>query len=165
MDTQKYELSANADVTVFEFTSCGKNGSIQKAVKYSQTLNKNVYNLGFGDIVFSNEAKSEVEVDDTTLSNNGDLQMIINTVVYSAYIFTNRYPEAYVLFGSSDKARMRLYRMFLSRNIDAISKNFTVFGAVHNGQGQLVNVPFAELMDVVGYFVKKNNNPNGLSPV
>lgn len=155
MDTPKYELSANVDFTVFEFTSNGKNGSIQKAVKYSQTLNKNVYNLGFGDIVFSNEATGEIEVDDTTLSNNGDLQMIINTVVYSAYIFTKRYPDSYILFGSSDKARMRLYRMFLSRNMDEISKNFTVFGAVHNEQGQLVNVPFTTSYGIIGYFVMR----------
>ncbi len=155
MNTPKYELSANADFTVFEFASTGKNGTIHKAIKYTQTLNENVYNLGFGDIIFSNEATGEVEVDDANLSNNGDLDSVIATVVYSVYIFTSHHPGAHVLFGSSDKARMRLYRMFLSRNMDEISKNFTVFGAVHNEQGQLVNVPFSASMDVEGYFVRR----------
>jgi hypothetical protein len=153
MDTQKYELSANADFTVFEFTSTGKNGVIRKAIKYSKTLNENVYNLGFGDIIFSDE--TTIEVDDTNLSNNGDLDKVIATVVYSIYVFTQHYPEAYVLFGSSNPAKVRLHRMIISRNYEAITKNFLVFGAVHNEQGQLVNVPFSTSDDVKGYFVTR----------
>jgi hypothetical protein len=153
MDTPKYELSANADLTVFEFTSSGKNGSIRKAIKYTQTLNENVYNLGFGDIIFSDE--TTIEVDDTNLSHNGDLDKVIATVVYSIYVFTQHYPEAYVLFGSSHPAKVRLHRMIISRNYEAITKNFLVFGAVHNEQGQLVNVPFTASQDVEGYFVKR----------
>ena len=155
METSKYDLSSNADFTVFEFTSTGKNGSIHKAVKYSKTLNENVYNLGFGDIIFSNEATGEVEVDDTGQSNNGDLETIINTVVYSAYIFSSFYPEAYMLFGSVNATKMRLYRMFLSRNLSQIYKSFILFGAIHNKQGQLINVPFIASQDVEGYFVKR----------
>jgi len=155
MESPKYELSANADFTVFEFTSTGKNGTIHKAIKYTQTLNQNVYNLGFGDIVFSDE--TTIEIDDTNLSNNGDLDMIIATVVYSIYIFTQQYPEAYVLFGSRNLAKVRLHRMIISRNYETITKNFLVFGAIHNKQGQLVNVPFDSVSDVEGYFVKRKS--------
>lgn len=153
MDTSKYNLSANADFTVFEFTSTGKNGFIHKAIKYSKTLNENVYNLGFGDIVFSDD--TTIEVDDTNLSNNGDRDKVIATVVYSIYVFTQNYPRAYVLFGSSDPAKVRLHRMIISRNYEAITKNFMVFGAVHNKQGQLVNIPFTKSQEVEGYFVKR----------
>ncbi len=153
MDHQKYELSANADFTVFEFTSQGKNGKIQKAIKYTKTLNDNVYNLGFGDIIFTDE--TTIEIDDTNLSNNGDLEMVIATVAYSVYVFTDNYPETYVLFGSSDTTKLRLYRMFLSHNLTEISKNFLLFGAIHNKQGQLVNIDFNSLEDVEGYFVRR----------
>lgn len=155
MGTSKYDLSSNADFTVFEFTSTGKNGSIHKAVKYSKTLNDNVYNLGFGNIIFSNEATGEVEVDDTGLSNNDDFETIINTVVYSAYIFSSFYPKVYILFGSINTAKMRLYRMFLSRNFSQISKSFLLFGAMHNSHGQLTNVPFVASQNVDGYFAKR----------
>ncbi|MDV6166912.1 hypothetical protein R1T16_00640 [Flavobacterium sp. DG1-102-2] len=153
MDPLKYDLSANADFTVFEFTSTGKNGTIHKAIKYTQTLNANVFNLGFGDIIFSDDTITEI--DDTNLSNNGDLNSIIATVVHSAYIFTEKYPDAYILFGSSDTAKLRLYRMFLSHNLAAISKSFLVFGAMHNEQGQLVNVPFSAAEDIIGYFGRR----------
>lgn len=153
MDTPKYNLSANTEFTVFEFTSTGKNGVIRKAIKYSKTLNENVYNMGFGDIVFSDE--TTIEIDDTNLSNNGDRDKVIATVVYSIYVFTQHYPGAYVLFGSSDPAKVRLHRMIISRNYEAINKNFLVFGAVHNKQGQLVNVPFTKSENVEGYFVRR----------
>ncbi|RWX00511.1 DUF6934 family protein [Flavobacterium cerinum] len=155
MTHAKYELSANPDFTVFEFTSTGKNGPIQKAIKYTQTLNKDVYNLGFGDIISSNETTGEVEIDDIGISNNGDLQQILTTVAYSAYAFTERYPKALILFGSSDKAKIRLYRIMLSHNLAEISKTFILFGAVHNKQGQLINIPFDPNQDVEGYFVRR----------
>jgi hypothetical protein len=151
----KYDLSANADFTVFEFVSTGKNGPIQKAIKYSQTLNEGVYNMGFGDIVSSNEATGEVEIDDISISNNGDLQKVLATVAWSAYAFTGRYPKAFVLFGSSNPAKTRLYRMALSRNLAEISETFLLFGAVRNAQGQLANVPFDPAMDAEGYFVRR----------
>ena len=153
MDPKKYDLSANADFTVFEFTSTGKNGTIHKAIKYTQTLNANVYNLGFGDIIFSDDTTTEI--DDANLSYNGDLEKIIATVLHSAYVFTEHYREAYILFGSSDTAKLRLYRMFLSHNLAEISKSFLVFGAVHNEQGQLVNVPFSASQDIIGYFGRR----------
>jgi hypothetical protein len=153
MNHQQYDLSANTDFTVFEFTSTGKNGTICKAIKYTQTLNVNVYNLGFGDIIFSDD--TTIEIDDTNLSNNGDLEKVIATVLHSAYIFTEHYPEAYILFGSSDTAKLRLYRMFLSHNLAEISKSFLVFGAVHNEQGQLVNVLFSASQHVDGYFGRR----------
>lgn len=153
MNHQKYELSANADFTLFEFTSKGKNGNIQKAIKYTKTLNENVYNLGFGDIVFTDE--TTIEIDDTNLSYNGDLEMVIATVAYSVNIFTDKHPETYVLFGSSDTTKLRLYRMFLSRNLTEIYEDFLLFGAIHNEQGQLVNTDFNSSEDVEGYFVRR----------
>lgn len=153
MDTHAYQLSANADFTVFEFTSIGKNRSISKAIKYTQTLNPAVYNLGFGDIVFSDD--TTIEIDDDTLSNNGDLQKVIATVVYSAYLFTEHHPEAFILFGSSNPAKLRLYRMFLSRNLIEILEGFVVNGAVHNAQGQFVNKAFSSSHNVEGYFVRR----------
>ncbi|RDI14574.1 DUF6934 family protein [Flavobacterium sp. AG291] len=164
MEGSQYELSSNGDFTVFEFTSDGKSGSIYKIVKYSKTLNENVYNLGLGDIIFNDD--TTVEVDDINLSNNSDWNKVINTVVYSVYIFSSVYPKAYVLFGSNNTVKMRLYRMFLSRNLIEITKNFVVYGAVHNAEGKLVNVPFTTSQDVEGYFVKRinlNKNYNVIS--
>lgn len=153
MDYKGYLLSANADFTLFEFISTGSKGIIRKAIKYTQTLNQDVYNLGFGDIVFSDD--TTIEIDDSTLSNNGDLDKVIATIVASIYVFVGHHPKAYVLFGSSNNAKLRLYRMFLSRHYEEISQVFVVFGAIHNIEGRLINVPFDPSANVEGYFIRK----------
>lgn len=155
MNYQKYELLVNPDFTVYEFISSGKNGEIQKAIKYTQTLNPDVYNMGFGDIMSNNEETGEVAIDDTIISNNGDLVMILATVVYSAEIFTQHYPNVMVLFGSSNNAKLRLYRMAISKYFEEISKTFHVFGAVRNSAGQIVNVPFDPNGHFIGFFVRR----------
>lgn len=155
MNFPSYKLSANADLTLFEFTSTGKNGIIQKAIKYTQTSNQQVYNMGFGDIIYSNEQTGEVEIDDEAVSNNGDISKVLASVASSVYAFTERYPDALILFGGSNKAKMRLYRMILSKHFNAITKTFLLFGAKHNERGQLINCPFSITNDAEGYFVKR----------
>lgn len=155
MDFPSYELSANADLTVFEFTSIGKKGTIQKAIKYSQTSNRQVYNLGFGDIIYTNEQTGEVEIDDEAVTNNGDIGKVLGTVASSVYAFTERYPDVLVVFGGSNAAKVRLYRMVLSKHYDEITRSFMIFGAEHNEKGQLVNVPFSFDDNVEGYFIRR----------
>ncbi|MEL1242876.1 hypothetical protein AAEO56_01270 [Flavobacterium sp. DGU11] len=155
MKRPKYELSSNADFTVFGFVSTGAYGRIPKAIKYTPTLNKDVYNLGFGTIISNNAETGELEIDDTSTNGNADLQMILATVFRSMHAFTEAHPKSYVLFGSSDPAKMRLYRMALSKNYNLVSKTFHLFGAVHNAKGQLVNVPFDLKANVEGFFIKR----------
>jgi hypothetical protein len=158
MDFLKYKLTANADFTVYNFTSTGKNGAIEKAIKYTQTLNPGVYNMGFGDIISESKITGEVEIDDIGLSNNGDIEKVLATVAHSVFIFTEHYPDAFVLFGSNDKAKLRLFRMAISRNMTEIMRTFTVFSAIRNKSGQIVNMPFSEKGETIGFFVKRTNS-------
>jgi hypothetical protein len=43
----KYQLSADSNLMVFEFESIGPKGKITKVVQYSETNLKGLYNLGF----------------------------------------------------------------------------------------------------------------------
>ncbi len=74
----RYELKSDASLTVFEFTSVGKKGEIPKIVQYSETNLKDFYNLGFGD-----KDLLTGEVDDKIISDNGDSQKVLATVVGS----------------------------------------------------------------------------------
>jgi hypothetical protein len=152
---REYELSANADLTVFEFTSTGKSGLVRIVIKYTPTLNKNVYNLGFGSIISDNTTTGEAEIDDISATGNSDIMTALATVFRSVYIFTEQYPEAYVLFGSSDPAKMRLYRMALSKNYAFLSGTFVLFGAVRDERNKLANMPYDRNADVDGYFIKR----------
>ena len=75
----KYEMYSDFDYTydysVIEFTSIGKNGAIPKRVVFTETELDNVYNLAFGDI------DENGEIDDCRISDNGDRNKILATIV------------------------------------------------------------------------------------
>ncbi len=119
----RYELKSDASLTVFEFTSVGKNGAIPKIVQYSETNLKDFYNLGFGD-----KDLLTGEVDDKFISDNGDSQKVLATVVATVYAFTDKYPESWIYATGSTKSRTRLYRIGLTNNLEEILKDFELYG-------------------------------------
>ena len=108
---------------VYEFTSDGPRGQIRKIVKYSETNLKDLYNLAFGD-----KDQTTGEIDDRTISNNADSDMVLATVVSTVYTFTEKYPDAWVFATGSTKARTRLYRMGITKYLVEIKRDFQVFG-------------------------------------
>ena len=105
MKLPRYELTAEESMAVFEFTSQGPKGSIVKLIKYSETNLKDMYNLAFGD-----KNMETGDIDDHVVSNNGDSEKVLATVVASIYAFANEYPDAWVYATGSTKARTRLYQ-------------------------------------------------------
>ena len=108
---------------VYEFTSVGPKGQIKKLVKYSETNLKDLYNLAFGD-----KDLITGEINDKTISNNGDSDMVLATVVATVYAFTDKYRDAWVFATGSTKARTRLYRMGITKYLLEIKHDFQVFG-------------------------------------
>ncbi len=125
MDLPKYQLSAENSLTVFEFVSIGKKGQIKKLIKFSETHLKDFYNLGFGD---KNEETNEI--DDKVVSNNGDSERVLATVVSAVYAFTDKNPEAWVYATGSTRARTRLYRMGINKYYEKVIKDFEVYGLI-----------------------------------
>ena len=87
MKLPKYPLGAGDKLMSYEFISEGPKGLIQKMVQFKQTNLKNVYNLAFGDK--NHETR---EIDDLVISNNGDSEKVLSTVVATIYAFTDKYP-------------------------------------------------------------------------
>ena len=127
MKLPKYELKGEKALTVFEFVSDGPQGKIPKLIKYSKTSEKDIYNLAFGNKNINGE------IDDLAVSNNGDSEKILATVVSTVYRFTEKHPERIILATGSTKARTRLYRMGITKYIPEIKKDFEVFGFKDDG--------------------------------
>lgn len=123
MNVEKYPLKAGKQLEVFEFTSVGTKGRITKLVQYSYTNHKNLYNLGFGD-----KNTDTGEIDDTIISNNGDSEKVLATVVATLYAFTAQYTEALVYATGSTKSRTRLYRMGITKYLDEALNDFEIYG-------------------------------------
>ncbi len=92
MELPRYPIKSDESSMIFEFTSHGPKGSIKKIVKFSETNLKGIFNIAFGDW-----NGSTGEIDDTSISNNGDSQLVLATVVSTVYTFTDNYPGSWVL--------------------------------------------------------------------
>ncbi len=123
MKLHRYELIAEKSLKVYEFTSEGPKGQIPKLIKFSETALKDFYNLAFGDKNFNTG-----DIDDKVISNNGDSEQVLATVVAAVYSFTDLNREVWVYATGSTKARTRLYRMGISKYIEEVQKDFYIFG-------------------------------------
>lgn len=113
---------------IFEFVSEGVKGRISKLVKYGETNLKDLYNLAFGDVDLITG-----DINDTTVSNNGDSEKVLATVVSTMYAFTDKYPDVWIYATGSTKARIRLYRMGITKYITEIKIDYEVYG-LYNGE-------------------------------
>ncbi|QOG01528.1 hypothetical protein [Flavobacterium sp. MDT1-60] len=150
----KYDLYRNTDTTIFEFKSIGANGEITKVIIFSATQSVEIYNLAFGDLIY-NEVQKKYILDDSTITDNGDRNIILATVARSVYIFTKKYPEKMVFFKGSTLGRTRLYRRAISMNLEELSETFTIFGSIRNEFGSVISVPFKPNGDFFGFIIKR----------
>jgi hypothetical protein len=115
----------------FEFDSTGPKGSIKKRIQFKQfSFGRNVYNVGFGDVMETGE------INDLINSDNNDSKKVLATVAFAVKSFLQKYPEKYVYASGSCKIRSRLYKIGISNNLEEIQRDFTVYG-YHNDQWEL----------------------------
>lgn len=123
MNLPKYQLSAEKSLMVFEFVSIGKNGRIPKLIKFSETHIEGVFNLGFGD-----KNENTGEIDDLIVSNNGDSEKVLATVVSAVYAFTDLNTDAWVYATGSTDSRTRLYQIGINKYYEEIIQDFEIYG-------------------------------------
>lgn len=112
---------------VFEFLSQGPKGRIPKLIKFSETHLKDFYNLAFGD-----KDIETGEIDDLTVSNNGDSEKVLATVVSAVYAFTDKNRNAWVYATGSTQSRTRLYKRGISKYYEEAVNDFEIYGLFEN---------------------------------
>jgi hypothetical protein len=123
MNLDEYELKSGERLEVYEFVSIGQIGRITKIVQYTPTNYKDLYNLGFGD-----KNAETGEIDDNVISNNGDSEKVLATVVATLYAFTDTHKNALVFATGNTKSRTRLYRMGITKYLEEVQQDFEIFG-------------------------------------
>ncbi len=127
MNLDRYELTAGSKLEVFEFVSTGSKGKITKLVQFKETNYKEVYNLGFGD-----KNANTGKLDDTIISNNGDSEKVLATVIATLYAFTDKRPNVMVYATGVTKSRTRLYQIGISKYLAEVENDFEIYGQVDN---------------------------------
>ena len=123
MKLDRYELKAGRNLTTFEFLSEGAKGQITKLVQFQQMNLPNLYNLAFGDM---NSLTGQL--DDKVVTDNGDSEKVLATVVAAVYAFAGQYPEAWIYATGSTATRTRLYRMGINKYFDIVEEDFDIMG-------------------------------------
>ena len=147
MNLPKYPLNSSDKMMTFEFVSEGDKGLIYKLVRFQETNLKDLYNLGFGD-----KNLETGEIDDKIISNNGDSEKVLATVVATLYAFTDKYPDVWVYATGSTKARTRLYRMGITKFLNDVKKDFEIFGELENDWDK-----FKIGIEYEGFLVRRKN--------
>ncbi|WP_338793449.1 hypothetical protein [Bernardetia sp. MNP-M8] len=94
------------------------------------------------------------EIDDLSVTNNGDSEKVLSTVVSTIFAFTQKYPNAVIVAIGSTEVRTRLYRMGISKHLKEIKLYFAVFGLTELGEWER----FITGKNYEAFFVTKKEN-------
>jgi hypothetical protein len=123
MILDRYELKSATNYSTFQFSSVGPKGTVTKIIQFQKTILSNVYNLAFSD-----QQNGSNNLDDKVVTDNGDSEKVLATVVASIYLFLNHYPDCWVYATGSTAARTRLYKMGINKYFHYVEKDFTILG-------------------------------------
>jgi len=135
-------IIVSKDFSRWDFTSIGEKGPILKQVSFTSTGIGEIYNLAFGDLGVDGE------IDDLTVSDNGDRNKVLATVVKIVTDYTAQFPDRRIAFKGSTGSRTRLYRMAIGLNLEELSVRFNIFGLA--GEKWL---PFAKNLNVSAFLI------------
>lgn len=115
-------MDLNTPAKVYSLVSEGKNGRVKKRVQFDW-IHGNMFNLGFGD--WKDDGYG---FDDLAVTDNGDMEMVLSTVIRIAVKFLSLNPGVTIYLTGSTATRIRLYRIIISNHYDVISNDFIVLG-------------------------------------
>ena len=128
MKLDRYQLKADEPLTTFEFLSEGAKGKIEKIIQFSPVNQiDNIYNLAFGD-----KNILTGEIDDKIVTDNGDSEKVLATVVAAIYAFCDYFPDAWIYATGSSAARTRLYKMGINKYFEIVETDFEIYGEIQN---------------------------------
>lgn len=121
MNYEPYEdLVALPDLSVFQFISEGPWGRITKQIHFTLLCKPGVYMLQLGDLMADGEFNRSV------ISNNGDWDRVLATVIQAMEVYTERYPGRSIRIWSLSMERSRLFRIAIGSNRRQLSTRFTI---------------------------------------
>lgn len=145
MNLPKYKLEVDTSFTFFEFVSEGRKGAIQKSIQFQPTEESDLYNLAFGDRDFLTSSFNDLAV-----SDNGDMEKVLATVVSAIFIFCANNPNASIFATGSTPSRTRLYRMGITKYYEEIVHWFDLYGQIGDDF-----YPFEKHTEYIGFLVKR----------
>jgi hypothetical protein len=127
MKLPKYQLKSTNKLLSYEFVSEGPKGLVQKRIQFTLINKEEVYNLAFGD-----KDPISGEIDDLAISNNGDSEKILATIVGAVYAFCDKNPDAWIFATGSTPSRTRLYQIGITKYYKYLNEEFEIYGQIED---------------------------------
>jgi hypothetical protein len=121
-------LHTEEGYSTFDFFSIGQKGVILKRIDIFPAGFEGVYILFLGDVDIDNR------MDCWNISDNGDRDKVLSTVIHVIDKYLEKYPDRKISFTGSTKERTRLYRMLIGSNYDALSEKFEIYCKTNAGK-------------------------------
>ncbi len=127
MHLETYKIEHSEDFLSFTFYSIGPKGTIKKSVEFTliPSFVYDCYNLGFGDADEYGEISN-----DMIITNNKDTEKVLVSVAQIAIMFTEQFPDAFILVEANTESKMRLYQMKINKYWDEIYMIFELYGSI-----------------------------------
>ena len=122
MDKPNYPFKVLDNGHRYEFQSISENKIVQKAIEFKELEVPTIYNLALVDI------KQDGSFDDMSVSDNGDMETIIATVIKTIQVFLTFKPNSKILFMGSTPSRTRLYRGIISKYLHQAELIYEIHG-------------------------------------
>lgn len=121
------ELKALPDFSVFQFTSRGIAGATTRQVRFINPKESNTapnasphtYDLDIRDL-------HPEDPSSTTITDNGDMNKVLTTLILIIELYTERYPTRVVRLKGDTKEKARLYRIALDIHVDILFPHFDI---------------------------------------
>lgn len=137
----EYSIARKANL----FVSQGRHGCVDKVVTF-QLISNDIYNLAFG-----NWKRDDIEFDDLVVTDNGDMEMVLSTVIEITKMFLAANPDVYVNFTGSTAARTRLYQIIIGNISEIVVGQYDVWGELEGHW-----VPFEKNVNYEAFLVSKS---------
>jgi hypothetical protein len=124
MNREHYNFRLDNSLTRYFFISKGTKGEIDKVVDF-QEVSDNIYNLALGDYDFVTGL-----IDDSNVSDNGDMVKIFATVGQIVMDFLVKFPTKLIYIEANSLIKRKLYNRIIRNNINEIAQKLNVFGVL-----------------------------------
>jgi hypothetical protein len=133
-------LQALRDFSAFQFTSAGLAGSVTREVRFNGQKDAGVYNLDLRDLPVSKKD------DPGRVTNQGDMNTVLATLVQIIEIYTERYPRRSIRLRGDTQEKAHLYRVALDRHLNILCPLFIINLEEHvsasDGDRSIDNIAF-----------------------
>jgi hypothetical protein len=113
------QLRAKPDFSAFQFYSRGNGNLLTRQINFIASKKPRLFDLDFGDC-------ENGQLHPYRLTDDGDLETLVTTLLHTLEIYTEKYPERTVRLKGNTKHKARIFHIALDTHLDVLCPHFEI---------------------------------------